>query len=200
MSSSSSSSSGSSMSTIGARNRYAGLISGLDTESMVKAMSANTKNRLNAKKQKLQILQWKQEGYRDVISKIKGFQSSYLDTLSSTSIKLNAVMKKFAATSSSDKVTATASSSASACKYTISKATAAKAAEVTSSSAAATGSIALDFSNNVSGKSYTVKVTLDNGSKNVTYTAGATAAESQANFLSAANNALKDVKAANEAF
>jgi flagellar capping protein FliD len=188
------------MSTISARNRYAGLISGLDTEEMVKAMSANTKNRLNAKKQKLQILQWKQEGYRDVISKIRGFQSSYLDTLSSTSIKLNAVMKKFAATSSSDKVTATASSSALACKYTISKATAAKAAEVTSSSAAATGSIALDFSNNVSGKTYTVKVTLDNGSRNVTYTAGATAAESQANFLSAANNAFNDVKAADQSF
>jgi len=192
--------SSSGISSIGSMNRFSGLVSGLDTESMVKAMSANTKSKLNSKKQRLQTLQWKQEGYRDVISKIRGFQSSYLDTLSATSIKLNAVMKKFSATSSSDKVTATATTSATPSKYTISKATSAEAAKLTSSSAAATGSIALDFSKNVSGKSYTVDVTLDNGTKKVTYTAGADAAESQANFLTAANTAFSGIKASNQEF
>ena len=68
-------------STIG-RNRFAGLVSGLDTESLVKAMTANTKKRINTQKQKLQSLTWKQESYRDVISKISDFKNKYLDILS----------------------------------------------------------------------------------------------------------------------
>ena len=49
---------------VSSRNRMSGLMSGLDTEELVKAMTANTKNRINSKQQKLQTLQWKQDGYR----------------------------------------------------------------------------------------------------------------------------------------
>ena len=70
------------MSTIRETNRMAGLMSGLDTEELVKAMSANTKARLNSQKQKLQKLEWKQESYRSVISKISDFKNKYLDILS----------------------------------------------------------------------------------------------------------------------
>lgn len=83
------------MSTItNGANRVSGLISGLDTEELVKAMTAHTKTRINSQKQKLQTLQWKQESYRSVISKISDFKSKYLDILSESSIKANAVMKK----------------------------------------------------------------------------------------------------------
>lgn len=47
---------------VSSRNRMSGLMSGLDTEELVKAMTANTKNRINSKQQKLQTLQWKQDG------------------------------------------------------------------------------------------------------------------------------------------
>ena len=48
--------------------RMTGLASGLDIESLVKAGTANTKNSLDKRKQKLQTLQWKQEAYRSVIT------------------------------------------------------------------------------------------------------------------------------------
>ena len=41
--------------------RMTGLASGLDIESLVKAGTANTKNSLDKRKQKLQTLQWKHE-------------------------------------------------------------------------------------------------------------------------------------------
>ena len=55
-------------STNGIKN--AGLMSGLDTENLVKQMASLTKSKINRQKQKLQSLQWKQEGYRNIIKKI----------------------------------------------------------------------------------------------------------------------------------
>ncbi|MDE7302362.1 MAG: flagellar filament capping protein FliD [Oscillospiraceae bacterium] len=174
-------------------NRMAGLISGLETEDLVKAMTANTKNRINSKQQKLQTLQWKQEGYRSIISKINDFKNKYLKIDSASSLKANAVLKKCIATSSNDRITATASAGATPAKYTIREASAAKTASVTSGSAAASGSIKLDFSDAKSGKNYEVKVKLDGAEKTIVFTGGANAEETKQNFLDAANNAISDI-------
>ena len=66
------------MSTVHEVTRMAGLMSGLDVESLVKAASASTKNAINSRSQKLQTLQWKQEAYRDIITKLSDFQNKYL--------------------------------------------------------------------------------------------------------------------------
>lgn len=184
------------MSTISnSANRVSGLISGLDTEALVKAMTANTKARINSQKQKLQTLQWKQESYRSVISKISSFKDKYLNILSETSIKANAVMKKCTATSSNDKViTATAAAGATAAKYTIKEAHAAKTASISSSGSISTGEIRLDFSNAVSGRTYNVEMTLDGVTKNVSFRGGASAEESQKSFLNAANAVFAEVR------
>ncbi|MBD5139613.1 MAG: flagellar filament capping protein FliD [Ruminococcus sp.] len=174
-------------------NRMAGLMSGLETEELVKAMLANTQSRINSKQQKLQTLQWKQEGYRSIISKINDFKNKYLKIDAANSIMANAVLKKCVATSSSSKITATASAGATPAKYTIREASAAKTASVTSGSAAAEGSIKLDFSNAVSGKNYEVKVKLDGSEKTIVFAGGANAAETKQNFLDAANNAISDI-------
>lgn len=171
----------------------AGLISGLETEDLVKAMSANTKNRINSKQQKLQTLQWKQEGYRSIISKINDFKNKYLKIDAASSIMANAVLKKCIATSSNDRITAVASAGATPAKYTIREATAAKTASVTSGSAAAEGSIKLDFASAKSGKNYEVTLKLDGAEKTVVFTGGANAAETKQNFLDAANNAIADI-------
>lgn len=184
------------MSTItNSTNRVAGLISGLETEELVKAMTANTKMRINSQKQKIQTLQWKQEAYRSIISKITSFQSKYLDILSSTSIKAKAVMNKHVATSSNTKaVTATASSNALPATYTIKKTTAATAASVTSKNGSvASGEVELDFSKAISGKSYTFEMELDGTKRKVTYTAGSSESVSKANFLDAVNEAFDGV-------
>ena len=60
-------------STNGIKN--AGLMSGLDTENLVKQMASLTKSKINRQKQKLQSLQWKQEAYRNVSSKIRDRKS-----------------------------------------------------------------------------------------------------------------------------
>lgn len=174
-------------------NRMAGLMSGLETEDIVKAMSANTKNRINSKQQKLQTLQWKQDGYRSIISKISDFKNKYLDLTSSSSIKANAILKKCLATSSNDKITATASAGATPAKYTIREATAAKTASVSSGGSVAGGSIKLDFSDAKRGKNYEVNVKLDGAVKTVVFTGGANAEETKQNFLDAANNAISDI-------
>lgn len=187
-------------STIG-RNRFSGLVSGLDTESLVKAMTANTKNRINSQKQKLQSLTWKQESYRDVISKISDFKDKYLDILSSTSIKANAVLKKYSATSSNEKVvTATAAAGATAAKYTVREAHAAKSASVSSTGSISTGEVMLDFSHAVSGRSYTVEMELDGIKKNVTFKAGTNIERSKENFLNAANAVFAEVKGSDKQF
>lgn len=189
------------MSTIGETTRMAGLMSGLDTEELVKAMSANTKARLNSQKQKLQKLEWKQESYRSVISKISDFKNKYLDILSENSIKANAVMKKCTATSSNDKViSATASAGATAAKYTISKATAAKSASFDSNGAVSEGAVKLDFSKAEAGKSYTVELNFDGATKNITFTAGADVEATKNSFLNAANTAVADLKNAGQGF
>ncbi|MCH5192568.1 MAG: flagellar filament capping protein FliD [Oscillospiraceae bacterium] len=191
------------MSTItNSTNRVAGLMSGLETEELVKAMTANTKMRINSQKQKIQTLQWKQEAYRSVISKISDFQKKYLDILSPTSIKANAVMKKFKAESSNTKyVTASASANATPGKYTISKTTAATKATITSKNGSvASGDVKLDFSKAKDGASYTVEINLDGASKKVTFNGGGSEGVTKANFLDAVNEAFADVKGTKQKF
>ena len=190
----SSTSSTSSTSSLWSNNRMSGLISGLDTESLVKSMAANTKNRLNTKKQKLQTLQWKQEAYRSNISKISEFQSKFLDWGSDTSIKANSVMNKFKAESTNDKLAVSASASATPATYYISAATSASAAQVKSSGSISTDQIALDFSKNVEGKEYTVKMTYNGTTREVKFTGSTDEDTAKANFLEAANETFKDIK------
>lgn len=190
------------MSTISnSANRVSGLISGLDTEELVKAMTAKTKSRINSQKQKLQSLQWKQESYRSVISKISDFKNKYLDILSATSIKANSVMKKCNAVSSNDKViTASAAAGATAGKYTIREATAAKSAVVSSGGSISTGEVRLDFSRTVSGRDYNVEMTLDGVTKTVSFRGGSSVGESKQNFVDAANAVFKEIKGSDQKF
>lgn len=189
------------MSTIRETNRMAGLMSGLDTEELVKAMSANTKVRLNAQKQKLQKLEWKQDSYRSVISKISDFKSKYFDILGKESIKSNSVMKKCSSTSSNDKlISATASSGATAAKYTISKAASASTASISSNGAVSGGAVKLDFAKAEAGKSYTVELNFDGVTKNISFTAGADIEATKASFLDAANNTMAEYMNSTQGF
>ncbi|MCH5349143.1 MAG: flagellar filament capping protein FliD [Oscillospiraceae bacterium] len=185
------------MSTISnSTNRVAGLMSGLDTEELVKALTTNTKNRINSQKQKLQLLQWKQESYRSIISKITSFKDKFLKIESETSIKAAAVMKKHATSVSNEKViSATASADAVAAKYLISQASSAKAATFGGKGAVTSGEVKLNFSNNNKGYQYFVDVELDGISKKIEFRGGDGADgidTAEENFLKAVNDAFKD--------
>ncbi|MGN1090576.1 MAG: flagellar filament capping protein FliD, partial [Huintestinicola sp.] len=186
------------MSTTHEVTRMAGLMSGLDVESLVKAGTQSTKNSLDSKKQKLQTLQWKQEAYRDIIKAMNAFQSKYLDISSSSSIRANAVMKSNKATSSDSSLIVTAGSSAAAKDYTITSVKSAQAATV-GGSRVSSGEVTLDFSRASEGENK-VSVTLDGSARNITFTGGATAEESKQNFLDALNKSFGEISAAKFSF
>lgn len=175
--------------------RMTGLASGLDIESLVKAGTANTKNSLDKRKQKLQTLQWKQEAYRSVITTMSDFKKKYLNIESSSSIRANAVMKSNKAESSNDSLKVSASANAAAGKYTITSVTQAKAATLTGTRASA-GTVELDFSNAAEG-SNTVTVTLDGSARNITFEGGENAKD---NFLTALNDTFGEISAARFSF
>ncbi|MDE6592247.1 MAG: flagellar filament capping protein FliD [Oscillospiraceae bacterium] len=180
------------MSTVKETARMAGLISGLDTESLIKAATANTTNAINSRKQKLQTLQWKQEAYRDIITKIQDFQSKYLDITSKDSIRANAVMKSNKATSSNDRLNVSASSSATPGDYTITALKKATAAKLGGENIASRG-VQLDFSNPSITGEQTVKVTLDGVTKNVKFNKVEDAETSAQNFLDALNQSFEGI-------
>ncbi|MDE7234053.1 MAG: hypothetical protein K2N29_03230 [Ruminiclostridium sp.] len=59
--------------------RMSGMNSGLDTESIINALTANSK--LKITKQNRQLLKYKatQEAYQDIISKMQALKSKYFD-------------------------------------------------------------------------------------------------------------------------
>lgn len=63
--------------------RLLGLNSGLDVDSIVKKMMAVEQTKIDKAKQQQQLLQWKQDAYKDIISGVRDLQSTYFDSLNS---------------------------------------------------------------------------------------------------------------------
>ena len=61
----------------GTSNFMPGLASGLDTEDMVEKLLAGTQAKIDKQNAKKQQIEWKQEIYRDVITKINSFSDKY---------------------------------------------------------------------------------------------------------------------------
>lgn len=57
-----------------------GLVSGMDTESMVQKMLKGTQSKIDKQKQIKQRLEWKQTMYQSIITKINKFRNSYFDS------------------------------------------------------------------------------------------------------------------------
>lgn len=83
---SSSSSSTSTSATSYSSKGFSGLVSGLDTDALVEAMTSDVQEKIDKVKQQQQTYTWKQEAYRDVISSITSFQSKYFSYSSSTNL------------------------------------------------------------------------------------------------------------------
>ncbi|MDR0946532.1 MAG: flagellar filament capping protein FliD [Ruminococcus sp.] len=182
-------------------NRMSGMFSGLDTESIVKAMTSGTLGKIESRKSKLQILTWKQEGYRSVIDKLKDFQDSYLSLTSSTSVRLNSNMQKSLATSSDPRVTVSAGSSAVNGTFSITKAESATKTSISSVGRTGDGAVKLDFSkSDDETKEYKVKLTLDGTTKTITYYGDADTEQAAKNFAAAANTAFDGVKSSDNIF
>ena len=85
----SSTSSTSSTSASYSNGRYWGLATGLDVDSIVTAMVSDYQTKIDKANQNKQILQWKSDAYTSIVSKIKAFESAYLDITSSSGCMLS---------------------------------------------------------------------------------------------------------------
>lgn len=61
--------------------RLSGINSGFDTEAMIQQMMSAYQMKIDTQSKKLQTLQWKQEQYRDITSKLTTFKNKYFDIL-----------------------------------------------------------------------------------------------------------------------
>lgn len=95
--------------------RMTGLTSGLDTESIVNQLMSAQRTKQTKVENKKQKLEWKQEIWKGLNTKIYGF---YKDSLSKMKYSSNYSTKK-ASVSDSTKLTATAGTNAAACSYKV---------------------------------------------------------------------------------
>lgn len=107
-------SSTSTLSSLSTKTGMAGLVSGLDTESLVESLTSSSRSKIAKQQQSVQRLEWKQTAYRNVSKALKEFQTKYLDTLSTTNFRSAALFNTIKATTASDKISVESTSSAGA--------------------------------------------------------------------------------------
>lgn len=158
----------------GARNRnmMPGLVSGMDTASLVDSMLSGTKSKIDKENASKQQLLWKQEIYRDIISKSNKFQNDYFTYSGSKDANLlsNSFYNSMTTTSSSGavKVISTSSNAPSDLKIKVNKlATAFKAKSNTQVSKEMEGKF--DISKLTDGKEYSIDISLDGVKKTISF-------------------------------
>ena len=102
--------------------RLSGLLSGIDTEAVVKAMLTTEQSRVDKQKQTTIKLEWKANALREINTLIKNFRSEYLSVLNpSSNMVSSSTYKIYSAThlTPTSAVSVSAGSSAVAGKVTI---------------------------------------------------------------------------------
>ena len=154
------------------RNMMPGLVSGMDTASMVDSMLSGTQSKLDKQNATKQQILWKQEIYRDIISKANAFQTNYMTYSSSKNINFlsNSFYNTMTTSSSSSavKVLSTGSNAPGSMSIKVNHlATAYKAKSTTPVSRNLEGSV--DMAKLLDGKTYSIDVTLDGVRKTIEF-------------------------------
>lgn len=158
---------------------FTSMVSGLDTEGLVKSMLSGIQNKIDKQTQARQQLLWKQEMYRGVITKINDFQNKYFNLTSKTCLRSNAIFNTMK--TSSDSKAVTISSATASGNTSIQVAQLASATTVTSGKAS--GTINLDasqFSFEEGGSASSVNITLSGITKSFELSAENTMEDLQA--------------------
>ncbi len=146
----------------------AGLVSGIDTNSIIKSLTTSAQTRIDMAMQKKQKIQWKQDSYNSVIDKLNSFKSSYFDVLGTTNLSSTSAFNTWKTTSSSSAVTATSTSANTGAKIVISAVEQVASAYTVQSGSAVSGPI-LASGTIDSFKNKTLTFTLDGVSKTVNF-------------------------------
>ena len=117
------------MNTVSSSNSYStssatskgmsGLVSNMDTESMVESLLSGTQSKIDKQTQLKQTTTWKQEFYRQIITDINTFQSTFFSSTSSTNLMSASFFNAMSAVTKSEAVSVTATSSAAVGKTEI---------------------------------------------------------------------------------
>lgn len=146
-----------------------GLISGLDTASLVDDLVDAESTKLESLKQDLQLAEWKQEAYREISTELQDFVDTYFSSTSSSSLIKQANYLQYAVTNSdTSALTATAGTDAVVGTHTLTVKQVATSATVSSAagiSKVVTGSSTPSFSS-ATGQSFIL--TLDGTEYTVT--------------------------------
>ncbi len=95
---------GSSSSSIyGTRNVISGLASGMDTESLIENAVAGYKTKITGLQQKRTKIEWQQEAYRSIITKMAAFSDKYTSYASSTNLMSSSFFNQAVKVSTSGK-------------------------------------------------------------------------------------------------
>lgn len=81
---------------------FGGLVSGLDRDSLIDALTSDTQTKIDENKQDQTKLKWKQEAYQNITDKVIDFEDQYLSYSSSTSLKNPGTFAKSVLTPSGD--------------------------------------------------------------------------------------------------
>ncbi len=123
--------------------RMSGMVSGLDTESIISAMMTTYQSKIDNQNKKLTKLTWQQEAYQAIAKKMTDFQNKYFDILNKkTYLMGSSTFNKYGAKVSSASgastngltVTTTTNSKAATHKFTVlqtAKASTVKGSEIT---------------------------------------------------------------------
>lgn len=174
--------------------RMSGMNSGLDTEAIVNALTANSKLKITKQNRKLLEYKATQEAYRDVISKLTDLQDKYFDILNKNSnLKGSSMWSQYAATTSVNgeekkisgfSISSSINSTEGNYKVKVNK----TATQATMAGASLSSGAKIDLSSISDGESYGLTVTVGDETKNISFTGGATEAET----LDRLNDALCD--------
>ncbi|WP_027399716.1 flagellar filament capping protein FliD [Anaerovorax odorimutans] len=78
-----------SYSSISTRKGVSGVVSGLDTDEIVKGMTSGTRSKIASLLQSKEILTWKRDSYRSISSKLIAFSEKYMSFSSTSNILSN---------------------------------------------------------------------------------------------------------------
>ncbi len=178
--------------------RMAGMNSGFDTEAIVNALTATTKNKINTSQRKVLKLQAQQDAYRTIIGAFNEFKSKYFDIANiSTCLKSGSLFNSYKSEVTGfdgktiNGVKISCASNANPGNYDVQVDQV--ATQATYKSSAVSGSplkvnncVAADGSKD--NRNYTMNVTVNGKTKNITFKGGASEAAVRDNM----NDALKD--------
>ncbi|MDE6579843.1 MAG: hypothetical protein K2K41_04840, partial [Ruminiclostridium sp.] len=173
--------------------RMSGMNSGLDTEAIVNALTATTKNKINTNERKVLKLQAQQEAYRSVITAFTTFQNKYFNMLNlNTCLKSGSLFNSYKGTLSNangtnvNGVTVSSAANANEAVYNVDVHKVATQSTLKSASASGKSADLSQCTDNT--QDYTMTVSVGSKTKNITFKGAADSDDLRANV----NAALKD--------